>query len=55
MKVIRAFIEPILEDALEQERIRRQGALDDHGKVKSQNPEDASSLLGYLVASTEGI
>jgi len=54
MKVVRSFIEPILEDALEREKARKTATLDDYGKLKTQNVEEASSLLDYLVSVTDG-
>ena len=54
MKVIHSFIQPILEDALKREKARNAATLDDYGKLKPQNAEEASSLLDYLVSATNG-
>jgi len=54
MKVIDSFIQPILEDALERETARKVAALDDYGKLKAQDVDEASSLLDYLVSVTDG-
>lgn len=61
MKVINAFIDPILDDALGMEKNRKAALLEKQkngegiaNQTEDQLPEEMQTLLGHLVSMTDG-